>query len=113
MINGNHWLALIIDIKQKKFLLLDPQQLTFDFGTQYEFWPNYYNQRKDADLAISWHQDHIFKHPIQTDYFKSDVFTINFIEQYVFSGKIDFPTDPKSLFSCRQKVMNKIKDYFS
>ena len=103
----------MIDIKQKKFLLLDPQQLTFDFGSQYECWLNYYKQRKDADLAISWHQDHIFKHPIQTDYFNCVVFTINFIEQYVFSGKIDFPTDPISLFSCRLKVMNKIKDYFS
>ena len=38
---------------------------------------------------------------------------LNYIEQYVLSGKIDFPIDSNHLFSCRQKIMKKIKEYFN
>jgi hypothetical protein len=69
--------------------------------------PEYYRfLMKDADLSISWHQDHIFKHPIQTDYFNCGIFTIIFIEQYVFSGKLIFQLIQNLYFHV---VMNKIK----
>ena len=112
LINDNHWLALI-DMRQKEFALLDPQQPFSNHDINYENWLNYYNKRKDVDHSISWHQDSIFKLPIQTDYFNCGVFTINYIEQYVLSGKIDFPIDSNHLFSCRQKFMKKIKEYFN
>ena len=112
LINGNHWLALIIDMCKKRFILIDPMQVFFDFNSNYECWLNYYNQRKDTDLTISWHKDLFQPHPIQTDFFNCGIFTINFIHQYVINGRIDFSTDPKYLFSCRQQVANKIKEFF-
>ena len=112
LINGNHWLALIIDLSHKRFMLLDPMQPFFSFDSQYECWINYYNKRKDADLSISWHHDSIYQIPIQTDYFNCGIFTITFIEQFVLNGSIYFPTDSNHLFSLRQKVEKKIIEYF-
>jgi hypothetical protein len=94
-------------------MLLDPMQPYLNFDSQYECWTNYYNKRKDADLSISWRQDSIFKIPIQTDYFNCGIFTINCIEQFVLNGSIYFPTESNHLFSFRQKVENKLLEYFS
>ena len=113
LINGNHWLALIIDMRKKNFILLDPMQSFFDFNINYECWLNYYNKRKDADLKIAWHKDLFQPHPIQTDYFNCGIFTIMYIQQYIINSKIDFSTDPKFLYSCRHVIVNKIKEFFS
>ena len=112
LINSNHWVALIINLKDKIFFLLDPRNQFANFETQYECWINYYNNRRDADHTIAWHKDTV-PHPVQEDYFNCGVFTVNFITDYINKGKIDFKTTPDQLFVFRKQIANDIKKFYS
>ena len=112
LINTNHWVALIINLKDKIFFLLDPQNQFANFETEYECWINYYNNRRDADYTIAWHKDTV-SHPVQEDYFNCGVFTVNFITEYINKGKIDFKTTTDQLFLFRKQIANEIKRFYS
>jgi hypothetical protein len=111
LVNNNHWLALIINIENRKFMLLDPlnkQSLILD--TAFASWSAYYKTRRDQESYV-WKKETI-DHPMQSDNFNCGVFVMNFIKQFILTSKIDFTTDPPSLMAYRFIAETKIKEYF-
>ena len=116
LVNNNHWLALIISLKHRQFLLLDPLNLECPLtGKAFQNWLKYYYTRKDCDQE-EWKINKI-KHPLQTDNHSCGVFVINFIKNFIMFSCIKF--DPTELFlltertiiascieSCCEKVFN-------
>ena len=111
LVNNNHWLALIISIENRKFMLLDPlnkQSLILD--TAFASWSAYYKTRRDQESYV-WKKETI-DHPMQSDNFNCGVFVMNFIKQFILTSKINFTTDPPSLMAYRFIAETKIKEYF-
>ena len=102
-----HWYAVIIDIGNHQFYLIDPKGIDDDL-LQYHFdkWVQYYNKRVDKNIV--WHKMKI-NHPIQTDNYNCAIFVINFIYFYVNTRQIDFNTS--NMMDWRNVVADSIKNY--
>ena len=112
LINNNHWLALIINMNERKFFLLDPLKATStNLEVSYNSWLTYYNQRVDHDLNL-WKLETL-DHPTQNDYFNCGIFVINFIRLYILTGKIQFSTDQSCLMATRLEVSKKIQEFYT
>jgi hypothetical protein len=66
-IKNIHWLAVLVSIKSKTFMVLDPKGNSQSFHLNYfESWKQYYNQRYDAHIQ-EWHHDiRKYQHPRQS-----------------------------------------------
>ena len=110
LINNNHWLAMIIDIRYNKFFLLDPmKEPTPKLQDTFDCWVNYYASRNDR-RAINWICESQ-SHPIQTDNYNCGVFVINFIRSYIINGNFHFETSKTSLQCDRQLISSAIENF--
>lgn len=88
-INKNHWIAVVINIKNQQFSLLDPYGINdTDLQQHFQNWLQYYNSREDK-LYIDWKIKN-YNHPIQIDAYNCAVFVCLFIQQIITNGFIDF-----------------------
>jgi len=107
LINENHWIAVIIDVKKKLFLSIDPQKYKSDlFDIYIDSWLHYYESRYSKNA--SWRTMTI-DHPIQTDGCNCGVFVMLFIEHYITKGKIGFETN--NMYDHRLKIAEKLKQF--
>ena len=106
----NHWNALIISIKDRDFLLLDPQNTAPSLSKEkFDSWCNYINQSQ-KNMSGEWKHKSP-NHPIQKDYFNCGVFVILFIKNYIIKKSIDFDTNEASLINERSFVATQIENY--
>ena len=110
LINQNHWTAIIIDIKKKLFLSIDPQKYKSHLlDIHFNSWLQYYESQGYLQSTI-WKKIAI-DHPIQTDTCNCGVFVMLLIEQYIQNGKISFNTN--NMHVHRLKIAETIKNFSS
>ena len=79
-LNMCHWLAVMISLKSKKFIVLDPKGNRVNLHSKcYQSWIEYYKRREDNQIDAWDHDIHNFQHPIQssTDNHNCGVFVCN------------------------------------
>ena len=105
-----HWYAVIIDIPNRQFHLLDPYGIK-DELLEYHFnqWVQFYNRRIDKRVD-KWYKMKI-NHPIQADNYNCAIFVMNFIYFYVNTRRID--SDASNMMNWRTLVADAIKNYSS
>ena len=89
LINNNHWIAFIVNLKKHVFYFIDPMGDDDDLmENRLLAWSEYYSKRADAE-NISWQLNKV-NHPIQQDSFSCGQLICIFIEQIVQNGSIVF-----------------------
>ena len=110
LINKNHWNALIINIDDREFMLLDPFTVTPTFAQKsFDTWCNYYKTRPIRN-DTEWRLTSI-NHPFQTDFYNCGVFVILFIKRFLLSKTIDFDTSEQSLMNERLLIASSIEEF--
>ena len=105
LINKNHWVAVIINVKHFLFSLIDPKkQQTELLDQHFQNWIQYYNTRYDKSGWSEMIVDH------QTDNFNCGVFEMLFISSFIKTGRIEFST--QNILQLRCQIADTIKNYF-
>ena len=108
LFNKIHWLALIIDVIRKKFILIDPKLPATPLSvSSFNSFQNYYASRTDFIPNFDWINETI-EHPIQQDNSNCGVFVIGFISNNCQNSFINFSSTEIDLFNFRQLVAEAI-----
>ena len=113
-IKNIHWLAVLVSIKSKTFMVLDPKGNSKSFHLNYfESWKQYYNQRYDSNIQ-EWHHDiRNYQHPRQSssDNYNCGVFVSLFIQHFVtYNEVINFKSSKKDMKNYRDLIAQILED---
>ncbi|XP_051994313.1 uncharacterized protein LOC127652219 isoform X1 [Xyrauchen texanus] len=101
---GAHWILVIINMPEKKLLLIDPMGNECSYEHKIlRNWRNFLKLTCDGQTA-QW-QLRTLKHDQQMDSSSCGVLVLNFAERYLLTGTIsDVQTTPEAVSSARIKV---------
>lgn len=109
---GNHWVAVIINLKTLEFSVLNPME--YDSYQHFlPIWQKYCETRHDSS-SLTWTNKEI-DHPLQRDSFNCGTLSIIFIEQVIQLGEVDsnLDTDYRNLSKFRAKFNQLLSTFHS
>ncbi len=110
IIDNVHWVAVIIDIHEQNFHIINPKRYNTSLTDYFESWIKYYNNRDDASVKWKNNSPNI-KHPIQKDSYNCGVFVCLLIEEFItIQQKINFNYSKNDMLVFRKQIADKLEE---